>query len=156
LAAAKVQDKEAARTLGWVNSPLKTARKFSLHSELSLRTESKRRANRADDVMEHVTAHAFRAYPSLLPSRAPEVALATLVTHGVCVPSDEAVAVPKLHGANFQASYHVSGPSPLIFRSTKSPFCSFCCVESRALLGFGADAAGRFSGPRRTLTASGQ
>ena len=49
----------------------------------------------------------FREYPSHFPSRTPVRALATIKRHGYSQ-SEDAVAVPKLHGANFQACYHVS------------------------------------------------
>lgn len=53
--------------------------------------------------------HAFHVYSSLMPSRKPDVALAAISRKIPAVkPSIEAVVTPKLHGCNFQASYHVS------------------------------------------------
>jgi len=54
-----------------------------------------------------VSDQVFRPYPSLFPSRPTDTAINTLVKHGVCDPTEEAVAVPKIHGANFQASFNV-------------------------------------------------
>lgn len=87
-----------------------------------------------------VSDQVFRPYPSLFPSRPTDTAINTLVKHGVCDPTEEAVAVPKIHGANFQASFNVRR---VRFWSRKfSPF-----VPLQSTLGLLCGRRGAYLGP---------